>query len=238
MELTILGCDGPFPSADGATSGYWLHHEATDLLLDCGSGVLGMLSSRMHPADLTAVLLSHWHYDHVCDLLPLLYRLEIERRRLTVYAPADESSAIRRLLSAHPMIDLHTIAPGDRLTVGGIGVQVFEARHPVPAIMFRLSADGKTLCYSGDTNTTPDLLPFADHADWLLIDGLFPADQWSEAKPHLSALLAAGVARDAQVKNVIITHLSPLIDPVQLLREIRTVRPDGMLARRGCRIHL
>ena len=76
MELTVLGMNGPFPAPGGATSGYLLCAGETRIQLDLGSGTLAALTARTAPEGLTALLLSHWHYDHCNDVLPLIYRLE------------------------------------------------------------------------------------------------------------------------------------------------------------------
>ena len=77
MRLHCLGVSGPYPASLGATSGYLLGRPGIALLqLDFGSGVLGRLTALCPPEDLSAVLLSHWHFDHAGDLLPLIYRLQ------------------------------------------------------------------------------------------------------------------------------------------------------------------
>lgn len=232
MRLTCLGVNGPFPAAEGATSGYLVQTGSETIGMDLGSGTLAALTALTPPEDMTALLLSHWHYDHCCDLLPLIFRLEAMGRPLTVYAPVDENSLVRRAAQACGMIRLVDVASGDVIGLGGTQVTVHQARHPVPAVMYRLQAEGRTLCYTGDTNTVEGLADFARGADLLLADGLFTAALWAEGKPHLSAELAAAVAAEAGVGKLVLTHLNPAIDPETLLREARAVRPDALMARR------
>jgi len=235
MELTVLGLNGPFPAPNGATSGYYLCAGDTQFQLDLGSATLSALTALTAPESLDALFLTHWHYDHACDLLPLIYRLEAMGRKLDVYAPVDETSLIRQAAQRCAMIELHDVTPGDVVEIGGVKVQVFAARHPVPAVMLRISHEGKTLCYTGDTNTIDGLAAFADQADLLLADGLFTTALWTEGKPHLSAALAAQLSLDAKVKQLVITHLNPAIDPAALLSEARSVRLNATLASPGAR---
>ena len=230
MRLTVLGMNGPFPAAGGATSGYLAEAGGKCIQLDMGSGVLGALTSYMAPETLDALVLSHWHYDHACDVLPLLYRLEATGTEMHIYAPADESSLIRQAVKSCRMAVLHDIAPGDEIDLGGVTIKVFAARHPVPAVMLRLTDGARTLCYTGDTNTVEGLTDFASDADLLLADGLFPQEMWAEGKPHLAAAQAAQMAADAGAKQLVITHLNPSIDPAGLLREARSIRKDAVLA--------
>ena len=160
MRLHLLGVNGPYPESLGATSGYLLEAGSTLLQLDFGCGVLSRLTAITPPEELDALFLSHWHFDHTSDLLPLIYRLEAAGRVLPVYAPVDEASALRRIVQSASCFDLTDIAPGDSLTVGEAEVTVGPARHPVPAVGFRISQGGKVLGYTGDTNTLPELANF------------------------------------------------------------------------------
>ena len=155
MKLHILGISGPFPESNGATSGYLLEAGNTLLQFDLGSGVLARLTALMPPESLSALFLSHWHFDHAADLTVLLYRLEAMDRTLQIYAPVDESSALRKIVSGASCFTLTDIKPGDVITVGSCAVSVSEARHPVPAVGFRVESEGRIFGYTGDTNTLP-----------------------------------------------------------------------------------
>ena len=234
MRLTILGMNGPFPAPGGATSGYFLKAGGSSVALDMGCGVLSHLTALMPPEELTAVLLSHWHFDHSADVLLLIYRLAAcAKEPLHIYAPVDETSPVRKIVQDCRELVLHDIAPGDTFQVGDTQVTAFPARHPVPALMYRVAAEGKTFCYTGDTNTAENLLDFVQGADFLLADGLFTEAAWAEGKPHLSAAHVAQLAKDAQVPRFVITHLNPTIDPETLLREARAIRIDALLAKQG-----
>lgn len=238
MKLHVLGVNGPFPQSGGATSGYLLEAEDRTLIqLDLGSGVLSRLTALTAPEGLTALLLSHWHFDHAADLPVLMYRLEAlgfgSGKQLPVYAPADGSSALRKTVSAAGCFRLTDIAPGDTLFLGSCTVHVGEARHPVPAVGFRVESGGRVFGYTGDTNTLPSLVSFWRGANLLLADGLFPEENWTEQKPHLSAALAASLASEAGVERLVLTHLNPFFPPEILLREARPHHPDVALAAPG-----
>ena len=234
MKLTILGMNGPFPAPGGATSGYLVTTDGAAIALDLGSGCLARLTALTAPENLTALVLTHWHYDHCADVLPLIYRLEAcAEHPLHMCAPVDEGSPVRQAVQKCAKIILHDVAPGDGLSLGDLTVTAFEARHPAPALMYRIADGKRTLCYTGDTNTVEGLADFAKSADLLLADGLFPTAAWAEGKPHLSAAHCAQLAQDAGAKQLVITHLNPTIDPETLLKEARAIRIDSRLARTG-----
>lgn len=239
MRLTILGMNGPFPAPGGATSGYFLTAGEASVALDLGSGTLARLTALTPPEELNALLLSHWHYDHCSDVLPLIYRMEAHVASggapLNVYAPMDEHSPVREAVQASAAFTLHDVAPHSEFCIANSAFRISAspARHPVPALMVRLTDGARTLCYTGDTNTVDGLTDFARGADLLLADGLFPAAAWAEGKPHLSAAHCARLAQEAGAKQLVITHLSPMIDPETLLKEARAIRIDSRLARIG-----
>lgn len=238
MKLIILGLNGPFPEPDKACSGYLLCAGDSLLQFDFGSGVLSRLTARTAPEDLTALFLSHWHYDHTGDLLTLVYRLEATGKKLRLYAPADDSSPMRKIIASLPCFELTDVAPGDSLELNGIAVRVGEARHPVPAVMYRVEEGSKAFCYTGDTNTLPGVADFCRDCDLLLADGLFTDELWAEGKSHLSAALAAQLSNDAGARKLILTHLNPFIDPQTLLAQARKVRKDVLLAVPGMKIDI
>ncbi len=233
MKLTVLGCEGPFPGAGGATSGYLAEAGEDAVALDLGSGNLAALTALRDPETLTALAFSHWHHDHCADALPLIYRLQARGAVLDVYGPEDPGSPVYAALLRESCVRMHALKPGDRVKLGCFDVEAFEARHPVPALMYRLTIEGKTLSYTGDTNTLAGLEDFARGADLLLADGLFPEAMWAESKPHLSAALAARLARDAGAGQLVVTHFNPLLDRETLLREARAVFPAAEAAHRG-----
>lgn len=233
MKLTVLGMNGPFPAANGATSGYLLEHDGHRILLDMGTGTLARLTALCAPEALDTIVFSHWHSDHCSDVLPMLYRLNKRGTKLDVYGPMDENAPVRKALEADAMVALHTIAAGDTLSVGGLTLTVGPARHPVPAVSMRWTDGSKTIVYTGDTNTIDGLAAFVQDADLLLADGLFPKALWKETLPHLSAEHCAALANAANVGHCIITHMNPDIDAQICLAEAQALRPETVLAEPG-----
>lgn len=219
MKLHVLGVSGPYPESNGATSGYLLESGNTLLQFDMGSGVLARLTALIPPESLSALFLTHWHFDHTADLTVLMYRLAAIEKKITVFAPEDETSVLRKIVSAASEFDLVEVAPGDVLSVGSCTVRVGEARHPVPAVGYRVESDGRIFGFTGDTNTLPSLASFYQGCNLLLADALFPVDVWNEQKPHLSAALAADLAVESGAEHLVLTHLNPCYSPRLLLRE-------------------
>lgn len=232
MKLTILGMNGPYPAPRGACSGYLLEERGTRIVLDVGPGVLARL---MHYGleTLDAVILSHLHWDHCSDALPMRYALDARGIRLPLYAP-EEPSANRALLDGWGGAEPMAIQPGQTAEVGAFQIAFFPMRHPVPAYGVRVeSKDGTVFAYTGDTNTCDALEPLLKGADLALMDACFSGAQWKESLPHLSARLAAQAAMRAGVKQALLTHVTPGSDADLLLKQAQEVYPHCMMARKG-----
>ena len=64
MELTVLGCGGPYPGENAPCSGYLLESGGRYLLMDCGSGVAAALLKTISLDQLDGIVLTHLHWDH------------------------------------------------------------------------------------------------------------------------------------------------------------------------------
>ena len=233
MILHLLGVSGPFPESGGATSGYLLETGNELIQFDLGSGVLSRLTAKTAPEKLSALFISHWHYDHTADLPVLMYRLQALGAVLPVFGPEDPSSDMYRLAASASCFSFTPVKPGSEVSVGEAVIHAGEARHPVPAVGYRVDYGNRVFGYTGDTNTLPSLASFFSGCHLLLADGLFPAAEWSESKPHLSARLAAELAEEAGCGMLVITHLNPVYPPELLLQEARSVRRGSMIAEAG-----
>ncbi len=230
--LKILGNNGPYPAAGGACSGYLLASDSGDtrILIDCGTGVLNRLLGEGALASLDAVVLSHLHYDHMSDMLPMQYALQFNPRPkpLPVYAP-DEPEEVFALLRS-PCFDLW---PAEDVVVGEMRLSFTPARHPVPTNAVCVECDGARFVFTGDSNQDPLVELFCDGADLLLADcGLSSADHRFTA-PHYSARLCGQLAKNARARRLLLTHLNPKYDPQALLEEARSEFPAAELALPG-----
>ncbi len=232
MQISILGMNGPFPGPEGATSGYLLESDSgqTRVLLECGSGVLGRLSAIMPPCELSGIVVSHLHYDHMADLLPLQYALQFQppRRNIPLYAP-ESPTQVRALLEC-PWLDLY---PARDARIGEMSFRFIPANHPVESVCVAVECDGARMVFTGDTNENPLLELFADGADLLLADAGLDDDVWKPLSPHLSAGMCGRLAAACRARRLLLTHLNPLADQDKLLEQARRSFPGAEIARQG-----
>ncbi|MBQ3574206.1 MAG: MBL fold metallo-hydrolase [Clostridia bacterium] len=219
MKLYILGNNGPFPAANGVCSSYLLSSDSgnTHIIIDCGTGALKAIPGAVGFDKIDAVILSHLHFDHMSDMLPMQYALQFNQRSpLPVYAPATPEK-VRALLDA-PCFELH---PMENIQIGEMQISFLPVRHPVETYALKVECDGKTFVYTGDTNEIDTLDSFAEGADMLLADaGLSEAD-WKEVSPHLSAGGCGRLAARCGAKELLLTHLNPKYAAEDHVREAK-----------------
>lgn len=235
MKLHVIGCQGPFPGAGGATSGYLLEHDGRALLMDCGAGVLGKLMQIWDPAKLCGIVMSHLHFDHASDLLVLRYYLEKMGKTMPIYVPSEDQSPLRALLTA-PAFSVRDYPAV--ISLMGLTITNFPVNHPVPCRALRFSDGVQSLVFTGDTNLCPGLAQFAQGTDVLLADSAFLQDEWKESLPHLSASHAAMLAREANVQRLYLTHLPVQHAPETLEREARSIFDAAQAVKPGMVISL
>lgn len=229
MKLTILGNNGPYPAAGGACSGYLLETAAAKVLIDCGTGVLARLPVGCDALD--AVVLSHLHFDHMSDVLPMIYALQFHPRTapLPLFAP-DTPAAVRAVLD----VPCYALRRMESCKIGDLSLSFLPVRHPVETFALRAEADGKVFVYTGDTNECEGLTDFAANADLLLADsGLSEAD-WHENAPHLSALRCGRLAESAHARRLLLTHWNPKYSRAALTEEARAAFASADFAEPGC----
>ena len=228
MKLTALGKYGPYAKDGGACSGYLLQEKGKNILVECGNGVLSRLQEYCSIADLNCVVISHWHSDHMSDLLILRYAIAgfmgrglWNRDKLTVFAPPLCGSQYE-FLQEEDVFQFVYLRDEMNVTIGGMEVTFKEMTHPVLSYAMKFQNDGHTLVYSGDTNMNPAIIPFVKDADIFVCDaGLLERDKGMNA-PHLSAMEAGMVAKMARVKRLLLSHMYPLYDEAEVLEEART----------------
>lgn len=226
MKLTCYGKYGPFPKEGCACSCYLLEYNGKRIAVDLGCGSLTRLLKDVAVWDLDALALSHLHADHMGDVLTLRYALDSSKKLgkrsapLPVYMPA-EPSAEAGLIASCKMIEPFHINDGAEFDICGAKVKFALMPHSVPSYAMAFYAEGKKFVYSGDTKYNENLAPFAKDTDLLLIETAFLARDLSDSTPHVSAGQAARMAKGADVKRMLMTHIFPFNSEEELLSEAR-----------------
>jgi ribonuclease BN (tRNA processing enzyme) len=92
--------------------------------------------------------------------------------------------------------------------------------HNPESIAYRInSLQGKSVVYSGDTDFNTNLIMLAQDADLLICESAFP-DQ-NKVPGHLTPSLAGAIAKQANVRKLVLTHLYPECDLTDIRAQCR-----------------
>ena len=237
MRLTVIGCSGSFPGPDSPASCYLLEaeHEGRTwrVLVDLGSGALGVLQRYVDPLSIDAVLLSHLHADHCLDLSGYYvlrkYHPLGAQPRIPVWGPSDTAGRMARAYDLpedpgmHEEFDFRPWVPGETVQVGPFTVEPIGVEHPVEAYGLRVSCDGAVLAYTGDTAPCEPLGRLAAGADLLLAEASFRDGDDNPEHIHLTGRDCGELAGRAGVGRLVLTHIPPWFDRQTMLAEARAV---------------
>lgn len=115
----------------------------------------------------------------------------------------------------------------------GRSVTLPDGRVVTAAEVLGETRPGRKLVLTGDTAPSDEVVEAAFGADLLVHEATFCEDEAERAQEteHSTALEAARVARDAQVRLLALTHLSSRYGGGDVEREARTVFPDTVVPR-------
>lgn len=221
MKLTVLGACGSWPDRDTALSGYLIQHDGYNLWVDCGSGTMANLQQHISIADVDAMIITHEHADHCVDVYPLFYARYYNRMGedgMPLFIPMGFRERMMSLLSEesvegfHIGFDVHEVTPDEAFEIGPFQVSSHAMAHlGLPALGFRIAADGVSLAYTGDTGPAPTVVELARESDVFLAEATYQ-DRDTLTPFHLSARQAGEVAREAGTSQLVLTHLLPSHD--------------------------
>lgn len=231
MKIKILGNSGAFPH-NNPCSGYLIEGKKDKILIECGSGVVLKLKEHCSVDQLSGIIISHLHWDHLSDLMPLRYEvdyLQAEGRiknPLALYCP-DEPREIYELLPYKNTLNIIAIDSDNTITLNELQIKFFEVKHPVKCFGINVFEQGeKKVCYSSDTEYFLTILNEAKGAHLFICESTALKKDEPQLTGHLSGPQAANIAKQAGVSCLGLTHFWPYYDSKKILEEARESCPD------------
>ena len=115
----------------------------------------------------------------------------------------------------------------------GEAVTLADSRIVIPSDVLGPARAGRTVLYTGDTAPSDVVRVLAEGADLLVHEATFGADEAARAAEtmHSTAAQAAEVARDAGVRMLALTHVSPRYFGPDLAGEAREIFSNTVVPR-------
>ncbi|MFC5835850.1 MBL fold metallo-hydrolase [Nonomuraea insulae] len=196
--VTLTGTGVPFPSPDRAGPGVLVSHSDVHLQIDAGrSTVMRLAQAGISPHQLSALLLTHLHSDHVSDVADLVHTRWVQDHMhgtgpLPVVAVAGHAPGfVRRVLAANEFdvnVRVQHVQDGPPEVIGHwfdlpdvpaevwrspcdrVGVEAVRVRHePVEqAVGYRVTTPDGVVVVSGDTRVCDEIAALSAGADVLV----------------------------------------------------------------------
>lgn len=246
MRVVTLGTGSPLPDPNRAGPSTLVSVDDQHLLIDCGRGVLMRLAAAgVGAAQLSAVLITHLHSDHLTDLNDVITTRWIstfESTPLTVVGPPGTQAVVDSIESmlradtgyrlAHhddlteaPITEVIELTEGPVELPGGPRITAAPTDHrPVePSVAYRIEHDGRAVVLAGDTVPCTGLDSLTRGAD-ILVHTAIRADVIANipiarlndvCDYHSSIEQAADTAERAGVSVLVLTHHVPAHPPGQ-----------------------
>jgi ribonuclease BN (tRNA processing enzyme) len=233
MELIVLGSGTAIPRPQRSPAGYAVQVGQETLLFDSGPGTLGRLAKAgLDYATLNYAFYTHLHADHTADLIALLAAAVIPGHErlsdLEITGPREMRDFVNRLLQLYPSLE-----PASRYNLiiremgegyadyGDWQVLTKLLPHTANSIGYRLTAEGKVIVYSGDTEYCQNIVELAQNADLLVLECSFPDGQGRAG--HVTPRECGAIATAAQARRLLLTHFYPECDGVDIVAQCRKV---------------
>ncbi len=240
MKITTLGTGWPLPAADRAGASTLVEAGGQRFLVDCGRGVLmRMAAAGGGMGQVTAVLLTHLHSDHVNDFNDVVTTHWIGQFTpgvLKVIGPSGTQTFVDRTLAMleadicwrmdhhddltwRPEVEVTEVSDGVALESGGVRVVAAPTEHkPVhPTVGYRFEHEGAVGVCAGDTVPCEGLDRLVAGADVYVqtvcrqsaVEAV-PAPRLQDILDYHSDLAQAGqTAARGGVGTIVLTHLIP-----------------------------
>lgn len=246
MDIVLTGTGSPLPDAHRAGPSTLVTAADTHVLVDAGRGVvMRMAAAGSMPPLLAAVLVTHLHSDHVCDLNDVItthWVMTQGNATLAIHGPVGVQRFVERQLHAleddigyriahhdvlteGPRVAVTEHQPRERFEIGTVRVATAATEHaPVrPTLGYRLEADGASAALVGDTIPCAGVDELASGADAYVqtvirrdLVELSPLEMAKDILDYHSGVVeAAQTAARVGAKRLVLTHMVPAPRPDQ-----------------------
>lgn len=190
--LQLLGTGTADLSLDKNASSVLIHLNGQSILFDIGHGIAKtLIDNAIKQDDLNHIIISHFHTDHISDLLPYLHsaRQQGDKRttNLNIYGPKGTKVMLAKLIEVMDFLDLkknpfeftievHELSDNK---IFEINKQKFEFISLPPANNHGISFEfnNKRICITGDSYYHKEEISFLQNSDIAIIDAGHLTDQ-------------------------------------------------------------
>lgn len=236
LEVVLLGTGIPLPNPDRATGSTLVIAGDRKFLVDTGRGSFVRLA-QAGVTDLTAILFTHYHSDHITDFGEIMVGRTIAGAStpMPVIAPVGVKRVVNGFLEAYALdteyriehhpgkfsragmtADIREVEAGIVYDQDGLTIRMFDVDHdPIkPAVGYRFDWNGTSVVISGDTKKSENLIEAAKDCDILVHEAMNEAP----LKAVLQGLRRTN-PRNAEMLTEAMDHHTPTTQIAEIARD-------------------
>lgn len=249
MRLVTVGTGTVVPDPGRASACLWVERDTERIVMDCGTGALqGLARAGLPWGDVSHLLVSHFHTDHINDIPALVFALRHglatpRTAPLHIAGPVGIRPLTERwakalgdwLLDPGFPVSVSGLAPEEVFPLGDATLRVHPTPHTDESVALRVDAPEGSLGYTGDTGPSDALADFLAGVDILVTECSLPDEL--PVDNHLTPSRCAKLATRARPGTVVVTHVYPQLRERDVADLIRRAGYEGrvVLAQDGAR---
>jgi ribonuclease BN (tRNA processing enzyme) len=217
MKIIFLGTNGWYSSRTGDTPCILIDAKDQYVILDAGNGMY-KLDSYIAEDKPVSLFISHFHIDHVSGL-HILNKFYF-KQGIDVYVGRNRSkdfemlvnppftigykSQSKNIYNLKSEVRLHELSEDGQHSP--FKMSALEQHHAYTDHGFRIELEGKTVAYTGDCGFTDAARRLAHNVDLLICECSNKKTEEPDVWGHFDPYTAATLAKEANVKQLILTH--------------------------------
>lgn len=237
--FTIIGSGTCMPAPHRQAPGNLLQVNNEYYLIDSGPGILQACAARGYDlTKLKGVFYTHFHFDHIADLATIIPWLHVRAWAtkhnsasdspvpFTIYGPIGIKEHVESLYRHTALPPLPTFVQIIEMTINepiklnGVKVVAHKVPHTKESVGYHFTFTNQaTLAVTGDTGYGEEVINLIKDVDIAVLECSYDDKLYLKTKnevKHLSPTVAAQLAEEAKVKMLVLTHIYPYADAVDI----------------------